>query len=101
MKRHKNIVDQLSALVNNVEQRFLGDSLEAGEYLLALEDLSAMQLGFKDVQMLIFRPKLNVFINLLGLHYCILGLNVLVTYSSPFDQCLFSFIEIKDPFGLL
>ncbi|KAI4317645.1 hypothetical protein L6164_025499 [Bauhinia variegata] len=45
-------------------------SFEVRDYLKAMEDLRAMKFGFKDVQMLLFQPKMNVLLNLLGLHYC-------------------------------
>lgn len=56
-------------------------TLEVGDYLKAIEELSNMQVGFKDVQMFLFKPKCNVLLNLVGLHYCISWLEVPVHTS--------------------
>lgn len=76
MNRHIEIVNGATDVVKRVEQSTRSESLEVGDYLQAIEDLSTMHLGFKDVQMFLFKPKLNVLLNLVGLHYCIFWLNV-------------------------
>lgn len=74
-----------SDVVKYVEQCMRSDSLEVGDYLQAVEDLNAMQLGFKDVQMFLFKSKLNVLLNLVGLHYCIFWLKMpVITPASDF-----------------
>lgn len=76
MNRHIEIVNGATNVVKHVERCTRSESLEVGDYLQAIEDLSIMQLGFKDVQMFLFKPSLNVLLNLVGLHYCIFWLNV-------------------------
>jgi hypothetical protein len=69
------------------------ESLKAGEHLKAIEDVSTAQLGFKDVQMFMFKPKCNVLLNVVGLLYCIHRLGVPVFTSWPSILlliCLFS-----------
>ncbi|MBA0830923.1 hypothetical protein Goarm_015417 [Gossypium armourianum] len=44
-----------------------------------------MQFGFRDVQMLLLKQKLNVLLNLIGLHYC---LNILQVPVNFFTICL-------------
>ncbi|KAJ0035503.1 hypothetical protein Pint_25036 [Pistacia integerrima] len=76
MKRHHEMASGTSDVVKYVEQCMRSDSLEVGDYLHAIENLNAIQLGFKDVQMFLFKPKLNVLFNLVGLHYCIFWLKM-------------------------
>ncbi|KAH7573627.1 hypothetical protein JRO89_XS03G0182200 [Xanthoceras sorbifolium] len=76
MKRHGEMESGASDVVKYVEQCTRSYSLEVGDYLQAIEELSTKKLGFKDVKMFLFRPKLDVLVNLVGLHYCISGLNV-------------------------
>lgn len=86
MKRHNEMAHGATDVVKYVEQCMRSYSVEVGDYLQAIEDLNLMQLGFKDVQMFLFKPKLNVLLNLVGLHYCIFWLNVPVT-TPDFDFC--------------
>lgn len=79
MKQHGEMERGASAVVKNVEQCTRLDSLEVGDYLRAVDELSEVKLGIKDVQMFLFQPKLNVLINLIGLHYCISRLCVPVS----------------------
>ncbi|XP_044499685.1 uncharacterized protein LOC123221071 isoform X2 [Mangifera indica] len=76
MKRHNEMASGTRDVINYVEQCMRSDSLEVGDYLQAIDDLNTMQLGFKDVQMFLFKPKLNVLLNLVGLHYCIFWLKM-------------------------
>lgn len=77
-----------TTVVKFVEDSSPSDFLEVGDYLKANKALSSMQLGFKDVQMFLFKPKFSVLLNLVGLLYCINCLNVPVTtlfvFLSPF-----------------
>lgn len=70
------MADKATAVVKFVEQCSLSESLEVGDYLKAIEDMRLMQLGFMDVYFFLLKPDLNVFLNLLGLHYCIDWLQV-------------------------
>ena len=76
INRHNEIAGKAMEVVNFVEQSSLCQSLEVGDYLKAIEDLHAMQFGFKDVELLLFNPELNSLLNLVGLHYCISWLQV-------------------------
>lgn len=53
-------------------------SLEVGDYLKAFETIHAARFGFEDVQRFMFKPQINVILNLLAVHYCmaILGIRV-------------------------
>ncbi|KAK6254559.1 hypothetical protein SCA6_015864 [Theobroma cacao] len=75
-KQHKEVAGRAASVVKFVEQCSLSESLEVSNYLKAIECLRSMQFGFKDVQMVLFKPKLNVLLNLVGLHYCLNCLQV-------------------------
>lgn len=74
----KVVVDFVdSCLTNNIATRgSASESIEAGNYLKAMESLSSMNLGFVDVQMFLFKPDVNVLLNLIGLHYCLNWLEI-------------------------
>lgn len=74
---------RVPAVTKFVEKCFPTKSLEVGDYLKAIEELSTMQVGFKDVQMFLFKPKHNALLNLVGLHYCLSWLEVPVFTSWP------------------
>lgn len=82
VERHNNMAHRASVIVKYVEKCSQSGSLEVGAYLKAMEDLSVMQLGFKDIHMFLFKPKLNVLLNLVGLHYCINWLGVPAEYAA-------------------
>lgn len=67
---------KVASVSNFVERALAYESIEVGNYLKALELLNSHQFGFKDVQMFLLKPKLNVLLNLVGLHYCIIWLGV-------------------------
>lgn len=88
-----------ASVVKFVEQCSLSESLEVSNYLKAIECLRSMQFGFKDVQMVLFKPKLNVLLNLVGLHYCLNCLQEPVTF--PFcSSLLFVLFRLKYMFLL-
>ncbi|MFQ6657177.1 hypothetical protein Gotur_026962 [Gossypium turneri] len=76
VKQHEEQKRQAEYVINLVEQRSLFGSLNAVDYLHAISCLERMQFGFRDVQMLMLKPKLNVLLNLIGLHYCLKNLQV-------------------------
>ncbi|GMY27651.1 F-box-like domain-containing protein [Fagus crenata] len=76
IKRHKEVAGKVIAVAKFVELCSQTESLEVRDYLKAIEEVSSTQLGFKDVQMFLFKPKCNVLLNLVGLHYCIHWLGV-------------------------
>ncbi|KAH8499799.1 hypothetical protein H0E87_015154 [Populus deltoides] len=73
---HREKAGSAAEVVGFVEQCSLSESIDVGDYQKAIEDLSSMQLSFEDVQMFLFKPKLNVLLNLVGLHYCIFCLEM-------------------------
>ncbi|KAH1046672.1 hypothetical protein J1N35_037456 [Gossypium stocksii] len=70
VKQHEEEKRQAESVINLVEQ------LKAVDYLHAISCLEMVQFGFRDVQMLLLKPKLNVLLNLIGLHYCLNNLQV-------------------------
>ncbi|GAB4851233.1 hypothetical protein Ancab_030529 [Ancistrocladus abbreviatus] len=76
IKRHNEMERRAASIVNFVLQCSSSASLEARDYLQAINELSLMQLGFKDVELFLFKPQLSVLLNLIGLHYCISWLGV-------------------------
>ncbi|XP_027119220.1 uncharacterized protein LOC113767057 isoform X1 [Coffea eugenioides] len=68
--KHNEMARKAASIFNYVERCLAFEAIEVGYYLKAVEDLSAMQFGFKDVQMFFLRPNINVLFNLIGLHYC-------------------------------
>ncbi|KAM1012324.1 hypothetical protein ACFX13_043197 [Malus domestica] len=65
-----------AAVVQFVEKCSSSESLEVGEYQKAMRNLNQLQFGYQDVEMFLFKPKLTVLVNLLGLHYCLNWLRV-------------------------
>ncbi|KAK9288511.1 hypothetical protein L1049_016970 [Liquidambar formosana] len=78
--QHHKMVGRATGVIKFVEECSSSESLEVGDYLKAIKDMCLMQLGFKDVQMFLFKPDLNVLLNLVGLHYCINWLGVPAEY---------------------
>ncbi|XP_048139992.1 uncharacterized protein LOC115753670 isoform X7 [Rhodamnia argentea] len=76
VKRHTEMAERAMSVVQHVEQCLFSDSLEIRDYLKAIELLNSMRLGFKDVEMFLFRAEVNVLLNLVGLHYCMHWLEV-------------------------
>ncbi|ONI32399.1 hypothetical protein PRUPE_1G365500 [Prunus persica] len=76
MELHNEKAARATSVVQFVETCSSSVSLEVGEYQKAMQDLHALQFGYQDVQMFLFKPELTVLVNLLGLHYCINWLGV-------------------------
>lgn len=76
MNRHQETAGKASSIIKFVEQCSSSVSLEVRDYLKAIEELCSTGLDFKDVELFLFKPELNVFLNLIGLHYCINWLGV-------------------------
>ncbi|GFZ14047.1 hypothetical protein Acr_24g0002370 [Actinidia rufa] len=70
------MASRATVVVHFMIQCLSAESIEVVHYLSAIENLCSMQFGFKDVQMFFLSPKLNVVLNLVGLHYCISWLGV-------------------------
>lgn len=56
--KHNEMDYRATVVLNFVEHCSSSESIEVGHYLSAIEGLCSMQLGFKDVQMFLFKPKL-------------------------------------------
>ncbi|KDP40022.1 hypothetical protein JCGZ_02020 [Jatropha curcas] len=76
IKMHREMAGKATTVIEFVEHRSLSQSLEIGDYNKAIQDLWLMRLAFKDIQMFLFKPNLNVLLNLVGLHYCIFCLKL-------------------------
>ncbi|XWS53672.1 hypothetical protein CRYUN_Cryun10bG0020700 [Craigia yunnanensis] len=76
IKQQEEMRSLAACVVQFGEQCSLSESLEVYDYRKAIKFLKAMEFGFKDVQMFLFQPKLNVLLNLVGLHYCLKCLQV-------------------------
>ncbi|XP_048139993.1 uncharacterized protein LOC115753670 isoform X8 [Rhodamnia argentea] len=63
-------------VVQHVNQCAVSGSLDIRDFLKAIKHLNSMGLGFKDVEMFLLRPEVNVLLNLVGLHYCVHCLKV-------------------------
>ncbi|KAE8725900.1 DsRNA-binding protein 5, putative isoform 1 [Hibiscus syriacus] len=85
IKQHKEMRDQAESVIKFVEQCSKSESLQVNDHLKAVECLKSLQFGFKDVQMLLFKQKLSVLLNLVGLHYC---LNILRVPASDVKEVL-------------
>ncbi|KAL0376525.1 UNVERIFIED_CONTAM: hypothetical protein Scaly_0770100 [Sesamum calycinum] len=80
ISKHSEISGKADLVTNFVERALAYESIEVGNYLKAIELLNSLQFGFKDVQIFLLKPKLNVLLNLAGLHYCIFWLGIPVEY---------------------
>ncbi|KAI3975674.1 hypothetical protein MKX01_023100 [Papaver californicum] len=77
INKHGDMACRASNIVKFVEECTSPSKfLEIGDFVKAVQDLSLMDFGFKDVVMFFFGSKQNVLVNLAGLHYCIFWLNV-------------------------
>ncbi|GMH28442.1 hypothetical protein Nepgr_030285 [Nepenthes gracilis] len=74
--RHNEMAGGAASVVNSVEQCSSSISLEVGDFLKAIKELCSLQLGFKDVELFLFKPELSALLNLIGLYYCIDWLEV-------------------------
>ncbi|CAJ2634393.1 unnamed protein product [Trifolium pratense] len=52
------------------------ESLEVGDYLQAFETINGAMFGYEDIQRFLFKPQMNVLLNLVGVHYCIAILGI-------------------------
>ncbi|URE37541.1 serine threonine-protein kinase [Musa troglodytarum] len=59
MNQHKKMASAVSAVIKYVEESTLNGSLEISFYVKALGDLRSMKLGFRDVQLFLFRREQN------------------------------------------
>lgn len=71
MMQHMEMASRASEVIAFVTEWPAALSLEASEYLHAVETMSSMRLGFQDVELFLFKPNSSVLLNLVGLIYCI------------------------------
>lgn len=76
ISKHNEMAGKVASVTNFVERALAYESIEVGNYLKAVELLNSLQFGFKDVQMFLLKPKLNVLLNLVGMHYCLIWLEI-------------------------
>ncbi|XP_054791743.1 uncharacterized protein LOC129297425 isoform X3 [Prosopis cineraria] len=96
IEKHNEVAVRAAAAAKFVEESSPSKSLEVGDYLKAISILDDMKLGFKDVQMCLFRPNLKVLVNLVGLHYCLTWLRIPVFPSfHPYGSKLFSTFHLQ------
>ncbi|KAL1372567.1 hypothetical protein HN51_002692 [Arachis hypogaea] len=76
LKRHVELGVRARSVEKFVEACSRSESLEVRDYLNAVETLIATRFGFEDVQRFLFNPKVNVLLNLIGVHYCLTCLGI-------------------------
>ncbi|KAL6581868.1 hypothetical protein OROMI_005882 [Orobanche minor] len=80
ISKHIEMAGKAALVTSFVERASAYESIEVGNYLKAIELLNSLHFGFKDVQIFLLKPQINVLLNLVGLHYCINWLNVPAEY---------------------
>ncbi|KAL6517192.1 hypothetical protein OROHE_017898 [Orobanche hederae] len=80
ISKHIEMAGKAALVTSFVERASTYESIEVGNYLKAIELLNSLHFGFKDVQIFLLKPQINVLLNLVGLHYCINWLNVPAEY---------------------
>ncbi|CAA0839932.1 Unknown protein [Striga hermonthica] len=80
ISKHNEMARKAASVASFVERALAYESIEVGDYLKGIELLNSLQFGFKDIQMFLLKPELNVLLNLVGLHYCIIWLDVPAEY---------------------
>lgn len=92
---HKEMEISTKMVVDFLEKCTSNESIEVGHHLAAINCMSMLELGFQDVRMLLFKPKLSVLVNFIGLHYCITWLGVPTAYIwEALDSCKISEREV-------
>lgn len=85
MKKHSEVVESAAYLKKSLSCQ----AINVNGYLKAIDDMESMQFGFKDVQIILLKPKISVLLNLVGLHYCLKKLGVQVTSLACVGTYLF------------
>ena len=81
ISQHRRMAVAISSVVEFVRSSLNNGSLESEYYLKAIADLALIpDIGFLDVQFFLFSRNHSAIINLIGLHYSIASLHVLVSY---------------------
>ncbi|KAI5650674.1 hypothetical protein M9H77_36679 [Catharanthus roseus] len=76
MVKHQDMARKANLIAEYLEKESFSESIDVGDYMKATEDLQAMHFSFKDVELLLFKPKFNVLLNLVALHHCIVQLEL-------------------------
>ena len=71
--KHMEMTEKAKIVVKFVDQCFSNESIEVGYYQAAIENLRLFRFGFKDVEILFFKPDMNVILNLVGLHFQVIN----------------------------
>lgn len=79
MVKHQDMARKANLIAEYLEKESFSESIDVGDYMKATEDLQAMHFSFKDVELLLFKPKFNVLLNLVALHHCIVQLELPVS----------------------
>ncbi|CAI0626947.1 unnamed protein product [Linum tenue] len=69
--KHREMARRAGAVVGFVNQSCGAESMEVGDYVEAIGELSSLEFAFADVRMFLFKPHLSVLLNLVALHYSI------------------------------
>jgi hypothetical protein len=81
ISQHRRMAFAISNVIEFVGSSINDGSLESEYYLKAIADLALIpDIGFLDVQFFLFSRNCSAIINLIGLHYSIASLHVLVSY---------------------
>lgn len=76
VNKHHEMASKADAVIAFLEQCISSESIEVNHYLVAMQNMNAMQFGFRDVVLFFFKENLHVLLNLAGMHYCIAWLGV-------------------------
>ncbi|CAI0466663.1 unnamed protein product [Linum tenue] len=69
--KHREMAIRAGAVVGFVNQCCGVESMEVGDYVQAIGELSSLEFSYADVRMFLFKPHLSVLLNLVALHYSI------------------------------
>lgn len=84
VNKHHEMASKADAVIAFLEQCISSESIEVNHYLVAMQNMNAMQFGFRDVVLFFFKENLHVLLNLAGMHYCIAWLGVPVSIQYLF-----------------
>jgi hypothetical protein len=88
-ERHIELGIRAGSVERFLEACSRNESLEVGDYLQAFEIINGARFGFEDIQRFLFKPQMNVLLNLVGVHYCATSLGIPVFH--PFSPSFITF----------
>ncbi|GJR88692.1 30-kDa cleavage and polyadenylation specificity factor 30 [Tanacetum coccineum] len=86
VNKHHEMASKADAVIAFLKQNVSSESVEVNHYLVAMQNMNAMQFGFKDVVLFFFKEDHHVLLNLAGMHYCIAWLGVPAKLNEAFDS---------------